>query len=260
MPHSSTVVPTLVFVHGFLGFHKWRLLITDIDYFRHLELFLSQRRLPYIIPQLPSVGSLQERAEALAACLAQAPAERFVLIGHSRGGLDSRYVAYQLDPRHRVQSIVTLGTPHHGSTLAHSLLSGDHWWQRLARRQWERALQELTPEACALFNAQCPDRGDVQYLSYAGVRPIEELPLWMRPGARVVSQAEGENDGLTAVASAQWGAFSGAVRADHFELIGWNLGKRDPSSGRPFPHLALYDEIIRKVYPTHYDKPVSDRQ
>jgi triacylglycerol lipase len=236
--------PTFVFVHGFLGFHHLRLLGFTIEYFRKLEGELRQYGLSCLIPTLPATGTIEERASELAKQLARHGSDRFVLVGHSMGGLDSRYLTYHLDPDHRVECVVTLGTPHRGSALPRWLLSGDGRLQRFAQRRWRRPLEELTPEACQTFNAHVPNRADVRYSSYAGVRPFEELPVWMRPGARLVTSEEGENDGLTAMSSARWGTFRDSVRADHFELVGWSLGLPDKTTVRPFSHLDLYRRIL----------------
>lgn len=248
MTIQSSAPPTFVFVHGFLGFHRLRLFVWTIEYFRHLEDELRRRGLSYVIPSLPATGPLEERTTVLAQQLARHGGERFVLIGHSMGGLDSRYFTHQFDPDHRVSDVITLGTPHRGSALPRWLLSGEGWLQRFAQRRWRQTLEELTPEACLTFNARVPDRADVRYSSYAGVRPVAELPAWMRPGAHLVTEEEGDNDGLTAVSSARWGIFRGSVPADHFELVGWSLGFSDKNTGRPFPHLDLYQQILREAH------------
>ena len=40
------------------------------------------------------------------------------LIGHSLGGLDSRFLISKLGMADRVLSLTTIGTPHHGTPLA----------------------------------------------------------------------------------------------------------------------------------------------
>ena len=69
----------------------------------------------------------------------------------------------------------------------------------------------------------------------------------MRPGARLVTSEEGDNDGLTAVSSARWGTFRGSIRADHFELVGWSLGLSDKTTARPFPHLDFYRQLLNEA-------------
>jgi pimeloyl-ACP methyl ester carboxylesterase len=65
-------------------------------------------------------------------------APRVILVGHSMGGVVAR--AYAQQAAARVAKIITLGTPHHGSTLAHwgfgadarELRPGSAWLERLS--------------------------------------------------------------------------------------------------------------------------------
>jgi len=50
---------------------------------------------------------------------AQTGHDRVHVVGHSLGGLIARYFVQRLDGDRRVESLVTLGTPHQGSLLAH---------------------------------------------------------------------------------------------------------------------------------------------
>jgi pimeloyl-ACP methyl ester carboxylesterase len=47
--------------------------------------------------------------------------DRVHVVGHSLGGLVARYLVQRLDGDRRVESLVTLGTPHAGTRLAHVL-------------------------------------------------------------------------------------------------------------------------------------------
>ncbi len=75
-----------VFVHGFLGFSKLRLLFYDLHCFGKLEAELSRQGVPFVIPTLPPAGTVAERAEALAVQLAPHRSGSFVLIAYSMGG------------------------------------------------------------------------------------------------------------------------------------------------------------------------------
>jgi len=44
--------------------------------------------------------------------------ERVNLLGHSMGGLDSRWYVEQMDGDEHVDTVVTLGTPHHGTLVS----------------------------------------------------------------------------------------------------------------------------------------------
>jgi triacylglycerol lipase len=145
-----------------------------------------------------------------------------------------------MDPGRRVKAVVTLGTPHQGSPLADRALAGTGALAIYAKvRGWRPALVDLSRAGAARFNEAVRDRADVRYLSYAGARPAAETPLWARRFQRLIAADDGDNDAQVSVASARWGDFRGAVRADHWELIGWNLGLARSAVARPFPHRDL---------------------
>jgi pimeloyl-ACP methyl ester carboxylesterase len=65
-----------------------------------------------------AAADLAERVEQL---VADSGYERVHVIGHSLGGLIARYYVQRLGGHERVHSLVTLGTPHSGTVLAHLL-------------------------------------------------------------------------------------------------------------------------------------------
>ena len=71
------------------------------------------------------------------------------------------------------------------------------------------------------FNPKTPDREGVQYYSYGAF--VEPYPLSMfRQSGRIVSKAEGVNDGLVSVESARWGTYKGTLKdVSHLDLINW---------------------------------------
>jgi len=244
MPAGNELPPTFVFVHGLYGCDEISLPFYRLRYFRGLKPMMAALGLPCLMPCLPQGASVAERAGSLARALDDAGQPRYVLVGMSQGGLDCRYVASKLDPHGRIGAVVTIGTPHRGSCLADWALVSRNPVPALLRQFIRPALDDLTRDGCARFNESVPDRPGVTYLSWAGRRPVDEMPLWLRPFGRMLERAEGENDGQVAVSSARWGEFRGIVRADHYELVGWSIGLPNPAAARPFPHLALYKEIL----------------
>jgi triacylglycerol lipase len=230
---EQTAVPVLL--HGFLGFVR----IGPIEYFRHVAGALRGDGIEVFIPQLPPAGSVAERAEALACLLRQHRASAFMLIGHSMGGLDARFLCAHLDPDRRVKAVVTVGTPHRGSAIAENLLEGWGILPLICRSMWRDALNELDPRTRE--REVIPDRADVAYVSYAASRPRSEIPLAIR---LAVGSLADENDGLVSVDSARWGDFRGVVRADHFELVGWSIALPNRRIGRPFEHVAFWEKIV----------------
>jgi triacylglycerol lipase len=221
----------VVLLHGFLGFVRYG----PISYFRGVADALRQAGLTPFVTNVPSAGTIAERAEALAQQLFPTDISTFALVAHSMGGLDARYLIAHLDPDHRIKSLVTVATPHRGTPVATWSLEFDALVPGLIRRIGNPALGDLTPSSRAAH--PIPDRADVAYASYAAHRPITELPLWLRPFGRVIPD---DNDGLVSVDSARWGTFHGVLRTDHIEVVGWSLGLPSLSESRPFDHLAFW--------------------
>lgn len=243
-PHNGR---TYVFAHGLLGFHELRMGGRPIRYFRRLEETLQDLGYAVSFPALPPTSGVDQRAQTLARHLQTIDREPLCLIGHSMGGLDARYLIRRLDPQRRVRALVSVATPHRGSPLADWALRSRWPLPRLLRAIAGPALRDLTPEACARFNAATPDRDDVQYWSYAGARALKEIPPWLRYWARLVQRQEGDNDVLVSVRSARWGTFKGILRASHFEQIGWSLAPAKPAIRRPFDHLGFYRRLLTEL-------------
>jgi pimeloyl-ACP methyl ester carboxylesterase len=107
---------TLVFVHG---------LAANSGGFLPLQaaLRLFGHRAQYAFGY-SSRGSLEELALLLKRRLeADLREGRLALIGHSMGGLVARYYLQQLGGARRVDTLVTLATPHHGSHAANFIPS-----------------------------------------------------------------------------------------------------------------------------------------
>lgn len=187
------------------------------------------------------------------------------LIGHSQGGMDARYVSAHLDPEERVASVLTIGTPHHGTAVA-ALGAGLIEHSAITEGMVEAAIggvaeiygvdsseeivaqiQGLAPDAMAAFNDAVPDRDDVYYASWGGksCQWLDIPCLWTNDGETITAPLaathlvlqilEGDNDGLVSVASARWGVDYGALSADHMDQVGL-LNVFD------FDHLTFYEQ------------------
>ena len=107
---------TLVFVHGLAanpaGFLPLR---------AYLRLHGHARQLSY---RYQSAGSLERLALGLKRTLDESVGGgRIDLIAHSMGGLVARFYLQQLGGARRVDRLITLGTPHHGSHAANFIPS-----------------------------------------------------------------------------------------------------------------------------------------
>ncbi len=245
--HDDPAGSAIIFVHGLRGFVSCRLLGREIKYFRGLADALKDFGIPLYFPPLPPCGTITERAASLATYIAKISQRRLLLVGHSMGGLDCRRFIHSLDDKHLVRALVTLGTPHLGTPLADWLVKGSDLESKLARRWMMPGMGELTSMALGHFNRETPDRSDVRYFSYAGCRPVVEMPLLFRRWARRLEEAAGDNDGQVPVTSAAWGEGCDLIRADHWEMIGWSFGMPVAKQQRPFHHVALFRTILTKL-------------
>src|SRR5205823_12773216 len=110
-----------------------------------------------------------------------------VLIGHSLGGLDARYMISKLGMAERVKALLTVCTPHRGSPYADwSIL---HLGKRLGGLRLMnllgldvQAISDLTTERCRQFNEEVPDVPGVRYFSIGAARPWHRItPIALQP-------------------------------------------------------------------------------
>lgn len=248
----------LVLVHGVCGFEELRFLGFRRAYFAGIAPHLEALGIPVHQARLPPLGSVPERAAALASFIrGVAPgAARVDVIAHSMGGLDVRYAIARLGLGDKVASLVTIGTPHHGTPLAEL----GHVGPALTLRALGQALgvpsdslDWLTPRRMAAFNRDIPDDPRVRYASVvcrAGAELWRENPLLLATHAYVKYRA-GSNDGIVPAASQRWGDTLCEIDADHWAQIGWSTG----GDARP-----LYEGIVRALRPQLAAGPAASPQ
>ncbi len=170
-----------------------------------------------------NAGEMRARIDAI---LAETGCDKVNLIGHSKGGLEARYLASRLGYGDKIASITTIATPHHGSGTIDLLLRLPGWAFRLAAffvNVWCRVLGDAKPDfyhTCRQlsasfmegFNKENPDCNGVYYQSYATAmrHPLSDFLVWI-PFV-VVSRIDGECDGLVSIQSATWTNFGGVWR------------------------------------------------
>jgi triacylglycerol lipase len=273
----------VILAHGVLGFRKR----FRVEYFNRVAEYLGQLGGRVLVTEVNPTGGIAIRGEALRSQIIAAfsdgtldPAEKAHIIGHSMGGLDSRYLLSpanasttpQNDLSSRIASLTTISSPHRGSpiadlfafepagggaTLVHlrGIVDGLSALERAATELLNHfgisldALQELTTESCQAFNLRYPDHPAVRYFAVAGSGRPGPLPtaLVLSPFYKYILARTGQpNDGLVSVSSAQWGAFDpNTWPCDHAEEIGHDLDR--PLKPARFDYLARYEEILRRA-------------
>ena len=148
---------TLVFVHGLVANRSGFLPLQA-----YLRLHGHARQLSY---NYRSAGSLEGLALGLKRTLdARVAGGRIDLVAHSMGGLVARFYLQQLGGARRVDRLITLGTPHHGSHAANFVPSA--------------LVRQLLPEGPFLRHLNAlPAPGDVRVTSIVAGRDLLIQPV-----------------------------------------------------------------------------------
>jgi triacylglycerol lipase len=199
--------------------------------------------------------------ERFAHILEATRADELLLVGHSMGGLDARYLISERGWHRTVSALVTVSTPHRGSSVAHLMLDQPPAVRsRLAEMaDWVgtyiledgtanvlQALTELTPAYMTdTFNPAVPDHPAVDYASFgfqAGKGTSAPIDPIFRLFNRYIYEREGENDGIVSVKSARWGTYLGTKNADHGRQVGMSSGLGTST----FDANAFYASIVER--------------
>ncbi len=236
------IIPTqspVIFMHGFGVGASFR----RAGHLHDEAMYLRSRGVRSFAPNVAPYNTVRARCEMwedrLAAVLAECNAERCSIIAHSMGGLDARYLITEKGWHDTVDVLVTVATPHRGSSVASLILEQpeavQNWLVDMA--DWlgthiledgsanlRKALNELTPEYVEdTFNDEVPNHPDVDYWSY-GCRAGRGTDIPIAPVFRFLNKylfdREGANDGIVSVRSARWGQYQGTIDADHARQVG----------------------------------------
>jgi len=223
----------IVLAHGLLGFEK----IGPLYYFRDIKKALEGLGCEVYVTIVHPTESIENRAKLLKKqldAIYMKTKKKIHLIAHSMGGLDSRFMITRLGGDEIVQSLTTLSTPHHGSSLADwgTDLFGKKLYieniMKFAKIPYD-SFYQLTPKYLTEeFNPNIKDVTGVDYFSWSARK--SNMPLWnpLYYFWSKLHKLEGENDGLVSVESAQWGNWRGTVLCDHLELINWTFSFDTP--------------------------------
>lgn len=255
LPAKLWVMSPIVLHHGLFGTDEVRLGPLRRSYWHKIDSALRERGNLVISTRVHPTAGVETRARELKQQILSrldgaGHRERIVIIAHSMGGLDARYMIAKLGMARHVRALVTVCTPHRGSPYA-------DWIERnLGRRigllPVLRKLGldlsagiDLTTERCARFNEEVPDHPDVRYASVNCVRPRHQMPAFALHSHTVIGQAEGENDGLVSAKSAVWGEHLASWPIDHWQAINRRYVIRLPGGDVSPRYVALMEQLER---------------
>lgn len=113
---SETAAMPVILVHGWIHNRSAFLGISRVlrrQGFRHIHAF-DYNPLVYDVPEV--AGMLSAEVDRV---LAITGADKVMIVGHSMGGVVSRYYVQQLGGDAKVDTVITLGTPHRGTYAAY---------------------------------------------------------------------------------------------------------------------------------------------
>jgi triacylglycerol lipase len=250
----------IILHHGLMGFGDVAIGPIKIAYFRGIDRALAQRGHPLIVSRVHPTGAIELRARQLKATILRGLKQHgregspVLIIAHSMGGLDARYMISRLGMAGQVAGILTVSTPHRGSPYADWCLR--NLGERLGGMRLMnflgldvRAVSDLTTERCRQFNREIKDAAGVQYFSISAARPWHRVPPFAVHAHKIVTDAEGDNDCLVSVKSATWGEHLATWPADHFHAINHKLIveiKHKTGDITPY-YLKALDRMLPKI-------------
>ena len=188
--------------------------------------------------------------------------DKINIIGHSKGGLEARYLASRLGIDNYISSVTTLGTPHKGAYLADIVLGKlplpKFATARLVnlyasilgdmRPDSLRSIVQVSTQSMKQFNDEVVDSSKVYYQSY-GSHVNKEYPnvIW-RTMAYIIREYEGKNDGMVGLESSKWGNFRGIIQSEaassvsHGDMVGLTQLFGNPKfNAKPFFSEIIHD-------------------
>lgn len=249
MRHPRLSAP-VVLAHGLFGFERiglgrWTL----ATYFRGIPDYLRALGVRVIVTRVHPTAGISSRAIRLAEQInALYPRGPLHIIGHSMGGLDARQLVSDPSWSHRVLSLTTISTPHHGSVLGEAARERLGPVYRILRSiGWDhQAFFDLIPETTRRWQESLDMPPDLPSYSVAGNPPPDRVCRPLRRLHDLLTRREGPNDGLVSVASSTaFGSVLEPAPIDHLRQMNWCTGLPGQVVGSDV--RRLYRRILQAI-------------
>src|SRR6185503_4393943 len=178
MPTSeSPDKPVIVLHHGLFGYTSVGLGNFRWAYFQGIDKALRKAGHQVIVSKVHPCGAVPRRAAELKRVIDEGLSSlnlnghtKVLLVSHSMGGLDARYMIHSLGMHERVAGLLSITCPHRGSPYADWCVR--HLGKRLGGFELMQMLgldvegiNDLTTERCAKFNETIANVPGVHYFS-----------------------------------------------------------------------------------------------
>ncbi|MEZ0267127.1 MAG: esterase/lipase family protein, partial [Phycisphaerae bacterium] len=162
-------LPPVFLHHGLFGYDSKGVGRFRWAYFQGIDKALRRAGYTVCPTKVHPTGGVARRAAELKTFIVDAlngmglPADtRVLLVGHSMGGLDARYMVSKLGMEDRVSAVLTVTCPHRGTPYADWCVR--HFGKRLGGFELMQMLgidvqgiRDVTTDGCARFNEEVPD-------------------------------------------------------------------------------------------------------
>ena len=248
----------IVLAHGILGFDDTQGLAGGLlKYWGGMDSYLRDQGVPVLTPGMTAMNDNVTRGNQLKTqiqyWMAANGYSKVHLIGHSQGGLTSRYMVTNLGMASKVSTLTSLNSVHRGTPVADIGLAVIPSWLQptvavvlnafgslvygKSQQDIIAMAKSLTTGGMAAFNTATPNVSGIKYYSYGSKMTIADpiqhpvmfltYPICWTGG--VFNGQGGENDGVVPLSSQKWGTYNGGpsygilvTGVDHLEAT--NLG------------------------------------
>ncbi|MCB1160256.1 MAG: lipase [Leptospiraceae bacterium] len=229
----------IVLSHGILGFDDTQGLMNGlVKYWGGMDDYLREQGAAVLTPGKTAMQGLpyraQEQKEQILVWMAANNYSKVHIIGHSQGGLDSRYMISNLGISNKISTLTTLNSVHRGSPVADFVLDVLPDWiepfvgsilNEFGKLIYGGGEQDviamgvsLSTDTLAVFNQTTPNVSNVKYFSYGS--KINVLPTIIQHpimfvlypitwAGGVFNGQGGDNDGVVPYSSQKWGTWKG---------------------------------------------------
>jgi len=259
----------LLMVHG-MGFRDRK----HLCYWGRIPNALRSRGADVYFGHQDAVGSVEANAMTVAKSLDEVlritGAPKVNILAHSKGGLESRWLASH-GYADKIASITTIDTPHHGSKTVDFLMKAPKWMVKAAAKGtdiWMWILGDKHPDCYACFDiltTKTAEQFNIDNPAPSGIL-CQSFGFKVKGAFSdsifcitnpVVTRFDGDNDGLVSTDSMRWENFRGVrtstrkrgiSHADVVDIRRRRFTKRAPSSDTEVSDIVpFYVEVVNEL-------------